>query len=259
MAEKKPSKTNLLDDLKQDKAESPLDFLSRTGVTSDIKDAITLVIENRPEDPISFLAEFFDCHASTTTALMKAHQKLLLAHHSRPSFQNNLLLAYNILHKQKNSNGLHGLTGKTYNDLLTMLCRDLSGTEAEPLQKRILCYNYEVVRFPVFKVGVLSTFIYQDFLKQAESLYNELDLTDRGKADKHLCDAILSELKQAAVKTTDDPISVIQVGSMLSSLRLNKIMAEALVRSGGSNQTMSVEEFVFTAADILLEQIPDLR
>ena len=32
---------------------------------------------------------------------MKAHQKLLLAHHSRPSFQNNLLLAYNILHKQK--------------------------------------------------------------------------------------------------------------------------------------------------------------
>lgn len=57
MAEKKPSKTNLLDDLKQDKAESPLDFLSRTGVTSDIKDAITLVIENRPEDPISFLAE----------------------------------------------------------------------------------------------------------------------------------------------------------------------------------------------------------
>lgn len=43
----------------------------------------------------------FACHASTTTALMKAHQKLLLAHHSRPSFQNNLLLAYNILHKQK--------------------------------------------------------------------------------------------------------------------------------------------------------------
>ena len=29
MAEKKPSKTNLLDDLKQDKAESPLDFLCK--------------------------------------------------------------------------------------------------------------------------------------------------------------------------------------------------------------------------------------
>ena len=27
-----------------------------------------------------------------------------------------------------------------------------------------------------------------------------------GKADKHLCEVILSELKQATVKTTDDPI-----------------------------------------------------
>ena len=27
-----------------------------------------------------------------------------------------------------------------------------------------------------------------------------------GKADKNLCEAILSELKQAAIKTTDDPV-----------------------------------------------------
>ena len=39
--------------------------------------------------------------------------------------------------------------------------RDLSGTEVEPLQKRILCFSHEVVRFPVFRLGVLSTFVYQ--------------------------------------------------------------------------------------------------
>ncbi|KAL9957955.1 hypothetical protein ACROYT_G034914 [Oculina patagonica] len=261
MAEKKLSKTNLLDDrdFKLEKTESPLDFLSRTGVTSEIKDAITLVIENRPEDPISFMAEFFDSHANTATALMKCHQKLLLVHHSRPSFQNNLVQGYNILKQQKNSNGLRGLTGKTYNDLLTLLCRDLNGAEAEPLQKRIMCLSHEVVRFPVFKLGVLSTFMYQDFLKQAESLYNELDLTGRGKADKHLCEAVLYELHQAAVKTTDDPISVIQVGSMLSSQHLNKVMAEALVKSGASSQTMAADEFIVGAAQVLLEQIPDFR
>ena len=32
-------------------------FAARTGITSDIKDAITLIIENRPEDPIAFMAE----------------------------------------------------------------------------------------------------------------------------------------------------------------------------------------------------------
>jgi len=72
--------------------------------------------------------------------------------------------------------------------------------------KRIMCLSHEVVRFPVFKLGVLATFIYQDFLKQAESLYNELDLTGRGKADKHLCEAVIYELHQAVLKTMDDPI-----------------------------------------------------
>ena len=108
-------------------------FAARTGITSDIKDAITLIIENRPEDPIAFMAELwvsrsassdlrvyknwkfhvsinnifwmvdlsFDSRAITTTALVKAHQKLLLVHHSRPSFQINLAAAYNILKQQK--------------------------------------------------------------------------------------------------------------------------------------------------------------
>ncbi|KAK2560585.1 Tubulin polyglutamylase complex subunit 1 [Acropora cervicornis] len=208
MAEKKASKTTLLEELKADKTETPLDF-------------------------------FFDNHASTTTAIMRAHQKLLLVHHSQPSFQNNLVLAYNILRQRKNNNGLKGLTGKTYNDLVAMLCRDLNVTEADPLQKKIMCLSHEVVRFPVFRLGVLSTFVYQDFLKQAESLHSELDLTERGKADRHLCEVILNELKQAVSKTTGDPI------------RLNNVMAEALMKNGASNETMTVDEFVVSAAEIL--------
>lgn len=259
MAEKKASKTTLLEELKADKTETPLDFLFRTGVTNEIRDAMTLIIENRPEDPISFLAEYFDNHASTTTAIMRAQQKLLLVHHSQPSFQNNLGLAYNILRQRKNNNGLKGLTGKTYNDLVAMLCRDLNVTEADPLQKKIMCLSHEVVRFPVFRLGVLSTFVYQDFLKQAESLHSELDLTERGKADRCLCEVILNELKQAVSKTTGDPISVIHAGSMLSSQRLNNVMAEALMKNGASNETMTVDEFVVSAAEILLEQIPDFR
>lgn len=145
------------------------------------------------------------------------------------------------------------------NCILPFCSRDLTGTESEPLQKRIMCLSHEVIRFPVFKLGVLSTFIYQDFLKQAESLYSELDLTGRGKADKNLCEAMLTELHQAVVKTTDDPISVIQTGSMLSSQRLNIIMAEALLKSGATSQSMGADEFIVGAAEILLQQIPDLK
>lgn len=69
----------------------------------------------------------------------------------------------------------------------------------------------------------------------------------------------MNELKQAVSKTTGDPISVIHAGSMLSSQRLNNVMAEALMKNGASNETMTVDEFVVSAAEILLEQIPDFR
>lgn len=47
-----------------------------------------------------------------------------------------------------------------------MFFRDLTGPEAEPLQKRIMCLSHEVVRFPVFQLGVLATFIYQGKTKK---------------------------------------------------------------------------------------------
>ena len=56
------------------------------------------------------------------------------------------------------------ILGVTWKLLYTesVLCsRDLTGAESEPLQKRIMCFSHEVIRFPVFKLGVLSTFIYQ--------------------------------------------------------------------------------------------------
>ena len=55
-------------------------------------------------------------------------------------------------------------------------------------------------------LGMLFFSCFGEFLIILENpyLWVLFDLT--GKADKHLCDAILSELKQAAVKTTDDPI-----------------------------------------------------
>ena len=43
----------------------------------------------------------YDNLADTTTALMRAHQKLLLVHHSRPVFYNNVNAAFDILSKQK--------------------------------------------------------------------------------------------------------------------------------------------------------------
>lgn len=54
-----------------------------------------------------------------------------------------------------------GVTWKLLYTESVFCSRDLTGAESEPLQKRIMCFSHEVIRFPVFKLGVLSTFIYQ--------------------------------------------------------------------------------------------------
>ncbi|XP_032231585.2 tubulin polyglutamylase complex subunit 1 [Nematostella vectensis] len=261
MAEKKStSKPNLFDDGKLEKAETPLDFLSRTGVTTQMKEVVKLLMENRPEDPLIFLAEYFDNLADTATALMQAHQKLLLVHHSQPAFYSNLMEAYDTLSHQKGSNGLRGLTGKSYNDLLTLLCRDLTNTEAEPLLKQITCFDHEVIRFLVFRCGVLSVLVYQDFLKQADSLYDELDLYERGKADKQLCEVCLDQLSKAVATTSlSDPISVLHAGTYISAKSFQKSALGVLSKGGQNRKTISKEEFVAAAAKMFLSQVPDFR
>ncbi|XP_031557025.1 tubulin polyglutamylase complex subunit 1-like isoform X2 [Actinia tenebrosa] len=254
--EKKSSKGNLFDDGKIDKTDSPLEFLHRTGVTSQIKEGMKLLLDNRPEDPIAFLVEYFDNQADTSTALIRAHQKLCLVPYSKPGFYDNLVDAYDLLRSQKGSSGLRGLTGKSYNDILTLLSRDLSSNEVEPLIKRITCFDYEVVRFSIFRRGVLSLLIYQDFLKLAESLYCELDLYERGKADKQLCELCLRYLKEAVTNSSlSDPISLIQAGALLSSNSFQKAALEVLYKGGHDRKILAKEDFIKSAAEIFLSQI----
>lgn len=76
---------------------------------------------------------------------------------------------------------------------LACIFRDLTGQEVEPLQKRIMCLSHEVVRFPVFKLGVLATFIYQGKTKKFLSSFTRL-------SQLHLLQSVLHVLSECAIK-----------------------------------------------------------
>jgi hypothetical protein len=61
--------------------------------------------------------------AEHVSSVSQAYQHLCMSHHSKPSYENNLLKGYAVLNRQKCGQGLKGLTGKSYNELLAMLCR----------------------------------------------------------------------------------------------------------------------------------------
>ncbi|KAJ8319760.1 hypothetical protein KUTeg_001347 [Tegillarca granosa] len=103
--------------------ETDRQFLERTSVGGLMRDVLDKLISNRPEDPIGFLADYFDTLEDQSNHVLRARQVLLMTHHSRPVFESNVRMAYDILKKHKVSKKLHGVNGHVYTDLIKSLCR----------------------------------------------------------------------------------------------------------------------------------------
>eukprot|EP00474_Spongospora_subterranea_P004606 CRZ05064.1 hypothetical protein [Spongospora subterranea] len=76
-------------------------YLETTGLDVYIQDALILVLENRPEDPIRFLVEYFQTCEKPGTPLSRAYRYLTMTPRTRPAFMYNLVSAFTILNTAK--------------------------------------------------------------------------------------------------------------------------------------------------------------
>ncbi|ELT87119.1 hypothetical protein CAPTEDRAFT_217255, partial [Capitella teleta] len=83
-------------------------FLDKSGATDQLRDVLAKVIENRPSDPISFFAEYFECLGDKVDRVGQAHRQICLTHYSKPAFHSNIMAAYDILSQNK----VHDRKGK---------------------------------------------------------------------------------------------------------------------------------------------------
>ena len=243
--------------------ESDRQFLDRTNITTDIQEVLTQIIENRPEDPVGFLADYFETVAEKTDRVSKAYQQVCLTHHSKPAFHTNVRFAYDLLSQTKISRKTKGLTGKVHSEFLHLLLGDsFPAPIREKLLKKIQCRNHEVVCFEVFKSGVFTCLVLQDFLKEAEALFKSLDGTRSGKVDLVLGEIIIQQLVRAIASTqASQPASVLDGGYVLAPDRLYSSVAHALFNSKGSGNkaVMTSEDFISRAADAFLSKVQALK
>ena len=101
----------------------PEEFLERNGVTQYMKDVVTLLLENRPEKPLEFMADYFSNALQGRTAVARSYRYIRLTQRNRQAFLDNLAAAYSNMARQGESNG-GGLTGAEYAQLIQMLCQD---------------------------------------------------------------------------------------------------------------------------------------
>ncbi|XP_061457112.1 tubulin polyglutamylase complex subunit 1 isoform X2 [Rhineura floridana] len=261
-------------------AESEAEFLLHAGVTDMVREALLKVLETRPEEPIDFLAGYFEnlmqsspeaeaAEASLPAAdgvadsqrllqmrLDRALWYLSLAHHShRTAFNNNVSMAYESLATSRRRKK-PGVNGKLYSELLQLICQ-AKGTPEEvalPLLQKVACRDHEAVPFDIFRYGALTCLVLLEFLAKANMLFDALD-GGSGSADKHICMAVLGALEDA-LRTTNVtvPIRYLEAGSKLGPDSLALAMDQALAKQK-SGVAMKKEEFLQRASAIFVARV----
>ncbi|XP_078324022.1 tubulin polyglutamylase complex subunit 1-like isoform X3 [Crassostrea virginica] len=268
MADKK--KPNSADDRPQ---ETDRQFLERFNIGSLMKDVLGKIVSNRPEDPISFLSDYFDSLEDQTNLVLKARSIIEMTHHSRPVFELNVRQAYDIMLKQKdlkgNSSGLmfleedigkrlYGVNGTSFTDLIKTLCRDIPQSVTTKLLKKIECVDYEAITFDVFKSGVFTCCVLQDYVKLCELLFNSLDFQSSGKVDKILSEIVNEQLKAALANTRTDARKIVEAGYNLGPDGLFYALERGM-RSKNQQGGQTLEQFTLEICDAFLSKVKRLR
>lgn len=174
------------------------EFLARSGITSYMKDVISILLEHRPEDPLEHIADYFSNVVHGVPAVTRAYRQIKLGHYTRSSFMDNVALAYSTMSVQKGSLGGKGVVGNDYAQLLGMLCSDFSPQASNTLLEKINFKDNEIVSFPAFHVGILTCLMYEEFIARMQALFVSLDVHGSGVLPRKSCDILMKRVSSAA-------------------------------------------------------------
>uniref|UniRef100_A0A8D2IRE2 Tubulin polyglutamylase complex subunit 1 n=2 Tax=Varanus komodoensis TaxID=61221 RepID=A0A8D2IRE2_VARKO len=254
--------------------EAEAEFLRQAGVTDMVREALMKVLEARPEEPIAFLAGYFEKLAQSSAEadeaaadggdpqrqlrlrLDRASWFLGLAHHAhRSAFNNNVSMAYDTL-AAGGRRKKPGVTGKLYSEVLRQLCHERGVPEEITLSllQKVACRENEVVLCDVFRYGALTCLVLCEFLAKVDTLYDALGSGTSG-ADKRVCLAALGTLEDALhASHASAPARYLEAGSKLRPDRLALAMDRALgERKAG--EALEKAEFLQRASAIFLAKL----
>ncbi|NXD85909.1 TPGS1 polyglutamylase, partial [Halcyon senegalensis] len=248
--------------------EAEAEFLLRAGVTAMVREALLKVLEARPEEPVSFLADYFERlvlgSPEAATAELPGHPQRLaralwyvrLAHHShRTAFDSNAGAAYEVLGaggRRRKS----GVDGRLYSELLRRICQHgaAPAEASSALLGRVRCRDHEAVPFDVFRYGVLTCFVLLEFAAKADALFGVLD-GGGGTADGRVCRAVLRALEDAlSTGQFGVPSRYLEAGSKLGPDGLALAMERAL-QERKLGPSMSREEFLRKATALFVAKV----
>ena len=178
---------------------SSQEYLDKFNVTAYLKDVITLLLENRPSQPVVFISDYFKNVVQGTSPMIRSYRYIKLTKINRISFWDNLVAAYATLDDRKC--GGVGVTGADMKRLLHLLCVDFPPeiiiSVLNILDRTETC----VIPFNQFAAGIYACIMYEDFFAYVERLFSELDVSNRGSVPVSLLSDTLHTALYADTKT----------------------------------------------------------
>ena len=98
------------------------EYLDRCGVTAYMKDCVTLLLENRPDEPLTFMSDYFRTVTQPSSPLLRAYRYIrLTGPEQEDAFRDNLVAAFTSLDSRPG-----GMAGSDLVKLLRLLGAECS-------------------------------------------------------------------------------------------------------------------------------------
>lgn len=158
----------------------PEEYLEKTGVSNTLKDLVTALLENRPQNPIHFISEYLKI--SSASGVLKSYKLIKLSKYNRRCFMDNLVSAYMNLDNKRGVSG-QGITGVDYMKILKMICLDFPSEIVDEVLTILGKRDTDIVSFEDFSAGINAILMYEEFFSEAEELFVYLDFNKSGKVE----------------------------------------------------------------------------
>lgn len=185
------------------------EYLEKTGVSSVLKEIVTVLLETRPANAVHFISDYLKSSSSASPGVLKSYKLIKTSRPEQKSFMDNLVAAFMNLDSKKNAN-VQGITGIEYMKLLKMVCLDFPSDVVDEVLIVLGKRDTDVVAFEEFVAGINAILMYEDFFAEAEDLFVYLDSEKTGQVDvKKLFMAInkLNENKSVAMPSEEELLS----------------------------------------------------
>ena len=188
------------------------EYLDRYGVTAYMKDVVTLLLENRPPEPIDFIADYFRTVIQGSSPLLRAYRYVRLAQPHQKAFTDNLVAAYCTLDAACTRTGVSGVELQRLLELVSSDGHlDISRALLVLLGKR----DADAVDFGAFAAAVQSCLLYHELFAEAERMFAACDVHGTGRVRRSVLAVVQEHLAQQSAEAALHPVAHDRVADLL--------------------------------------------